>query len=76
MTEREASLYEAPFAYALEKRQTGTRDANQRRAYRSDGGARRPRPEMWDALNSRAATRVTLYAKGRETSAVCLVESA
>ncbi len=50
MTEREAALYEAPFAY-LERRVRGVRQANRREAYRNFWWRHvEPRPGMWRAL--------------------------
>ena len=51
MSEREAALYEAPFAHILEKVKP-ERDANRRAAYRERWWRHvEPRPAMWAALN-------------------------
>jgi type II restriction/modification system DNA methylase subunit YeeA len=59
MTEAEASLYEAPFQYAVDKIKPA-RLQNQREAYRKSWWRHvRPRPGMWQAIGSKKRAIVT-----------------
>ncbi|MGA2487170.1 MAG: type IIL restriction-modification enzyme MmeI [Roseiarcus sp.] len=57
MSEREATLYEAPFSHAVEKVKP-EREGNRRATYRDNWWRHvKPRPAMWTALRTESKTR-------------------